>query len=234
MRGLGKEWGRVLGTLSDVIKCYDEMNKLMSFGRDLELREEGVEMLGVEGLILDAGSGPGNMGELMARRGASPILMDPLLPMLKEAKRRVKGAELVNSEFEHMPFRDGTFDRIACAFSLRDARELESALDELARCLKDDGRMLILELSKPKGPLRFAFYLYFGLFVPLLALIRLGRKGLKYVALFRTYRLLPSEEELLEELSKRFEEVRVKREMLGAVHLIVARGVKVNKRRDSW
>jgi len=41
--GLGEDWGEVVeGALSRLIPVYDRMNRVMSFGRDLEWRLKGI------------------------------------------------------------------------------------------------------------------------------------------------------------------------------------------------
>ena len=51
-----------------------------------------------------------------------------------------------------MPFKDNAFDLITVGFGLRNFTNKEKGLEEMKRCLKRDGKLLILEFSKPINP----------------------------------------------------------------------------------
>ena len=61
MSGLGADWGRVEETLAEISGSYDRINRFISLGFDLRLRERALSLVGcdVNGRALDAGSGPG-------------------------------------------------------------------------------------------------------------------------------------------------------------------------------
>ena len=71
-----------------------------------------------------------------------------------------------------LPFRDATFDCIVNGFMLRNVADLDTTFRELCRVLKPGGRLVCLDLTPPRGPLRRFFDLYIATFVPLL-----GRAG---------------------------------------------------------
>ena len=59
---------------------------------------------------------------------------------------------------EVMPFDDETFDVITIGFGLRNFTNKEAGLKEMRRCLKKDGRLLVLEFSKPTNPIFSKIY----------------------------------------------------------------------------
>ena len=63
---------------------------------------------------------------------------------------------------ENLPFADGAFDRVSCAFGIRNFEHKEKGLEEFYRVLRDGGRAVILELSVPRHAfLRWGYDLYF-------------------------------------------------------------------------
>jgi demethylmenaquinone methyltransferase/2-methoxy-6-polyprenyl-1,4-benzoquinol methylase len=68
---------------------------------------------------------------------------------------------------EALPYEDGTFDRVTCAFGIRNFEHKEKGLVEFLRVLKPGGRAVILELSVPQNRLvRWAYDLYFTHLLP--------------------------------------------------------------------
>jgi len=52
-----------------------------------------------------------------------------------------------------LPFPDDSFRHVTMAFALRNVGDISRALAEMRRVLAPGGRMLILDLSHPRGPL---------------------------------------------------------------------------------
>jgi demethylmenaquinone methyltransferase/2-methoxy-6-polyprenyl-1,4-benzoquinol methylase len=229
-RGLKDRWEEVLKSLKEIIPFYDKMNKIMSFGKDLVLREVGLrETLMRDDLVLDLGCGPGVMSQIAIKNGLAKhiVLVDALPQMLAEAKKRLKDLDLefLLSVFENLPFKEDSFDAVVCGFSIRDALDMNKGFNEILRTLKPkSGRLLIVDLGKPDNLLlKLAIGLYWKLIVPLIALIVLGSKGLPYLFLYETYKRLPSNKELEGYLKERFRNVKFIKKMLGGAIIIIAR-----------
>ena len=63
---------------------------------------------------------------------------------------------------EALPYEEGTFDRVTCAFGIRNFEHKEKGLEEFLRVLKPGGKAVVLELSVPQNRLvRWAYDLYF-------------------------------------------------------------------------
>lgn len=226
--GLRDEWEDVQNVLSQVIPVYDKVNKVISLWQDVSYRTHGVRKGIRKGdFVLDAGCGPGVMSEILLKEhsDASIILFDPIRAMLEVAGNRVGiGRSLVSGVFEKIPFPDGTFDAVMCGYSIRDAKHLENALLEISRVLKPQGgRLVIVDLGKPDNyALRMAVGAYWHYVVPILATIRVGRRGMLFSALYKTYRRHPKNSDFKRILQSIFREVKFETRTLGASAIITA------------
>ncbi|MEM7506741.1 MAG: methyltransferase domain-containing protein [Pseudomonadota bacterium] len=90
--------------------------------------------------LLDAGCGTGHFARALLAEGHSPdriTLLDPSSAMLSRCAdlpvRRIKG------RLEALPFHDGEFDIVTCAWALETVSQPESALGELSRIVRPGG-----------------------------------------------------------------------------------------------
>ena len=155
--GLGSYWGEVIDVLREIIPVYDKVNSFISLGKDVEHRNRAIKGRVKKGdKILDAGSGFGNMSKTAAKivdNDLKIILYDPLVPMLKNTDRLFdKKMDSACGVFEHVPFQDKEFDAVLSGYSLRDAISLKTAISEMHRVLKEDGKWVIVDLGKPDEP----------------------------------------------------------------------------------
>ena len=231
MSGLGQVyWNEVIEALRSVIPVYDKVNRTISLGKDVKFRMNGIRgCIHPGNLLLDAGSGYGNMSRLALdeTKGAAKIIMyDPITEMLANAKRLfVQPGEPTMSSgvFEHMPFRSDIFDAVLCGYSLRDAIQLRKAISEMYRVLKFGGRLVIVDLGKPDNPLIercVSFYLRYLLNI--LAFAVAGKIGLKFQTLYGTYRRWPKNSELNNLLREYFPRVDFHTRLLGGAVIVAA------------
>jgi SAM-dependent methyltransferase len=122
-------------------------------GADVEY-EEQLKPLAVEHLagarrVLDLGCGEGQVARLAAARGADVVVgVDPAAAQIAEAGRRGGGARYARAVGGALPFRVGAFDAVVVCLVLEHVVDLDGTLDEIARVLADDGR-LVLFLNHP-------------------------------------------------------------------------------------
>ncbi len=93
-----------------------------------------------------------------------------------------------------LPFADDSFDAATIGFGARNLADLELGLRELHRVLRPGGRLAILEITQPRGPLRPFFSLWFDRLVPLAGKLLPG--GAAYSYLPASVRRFPPAEEL--------------------------------------
>jgi demethylmenaquinone methyltransferase / 2-methoxy-6-polyprenyl-1,4-benzoquinol methylase len=220
--GLGASyWKQVISILRDIIPVYDKVNRVISLGKDELYRYEGINGNIKSGdLILDAGSGFGNMSlttfKITTAAEVKIVIYDPIFEMLQSSRQRLV-VELISSGiFEHMPFKDNTFDVVMCGYSLRDAINLEIAVSEIHRILKKNGRFLIVDLGKPDNKLiRLGVSIYLKYIIKIFAYVIARQTGLKFQTLYGTFIKWPQNNTLNLLLKKQFSEVEFKTKLMG-------------------
>ena len=226
--GLGSYWGEVIDTLKEIIPVYDKVNSYISLGRDVEHRNRAIKgRINRGDSILDAGSGFGNMSKIAAKivdNDLSIILYDPLFPMLKNTGRLFdEKLDCACGVFEHVPFQNEEFDVVLSGYSLRDAISLRTAIAEMHRVLKKNGRWVIVDLGKPDELIiRFGVTFYLRMILPIIAFIAGGKLGLKFATLYGTYKLWPQNKKLENLLLEKFSRVEFKKELMGGAIMVAA------------
>ena len=144
---------------TSVSKNYDLMNDAMSFGMHRLWKKILVELaaIGKKDIVLDIASGTGDISKLISKEypETSIYMSDINFDMLDEGRNRAINESFdSNCSFcqlsgEELPFADNTFDVITVGFGLRNFTNKENGLKEMNRCLKKNGKLLVLEFSKP-------------------------------------------------------------------------------------
>jgi demethylmenaquinone methyltransferase/2-methoxy-6-polyprenyl-1,4-benzoquinol methylase len=93
--------------------------------------------------LLDVGGGTGRVTNALAEHVAQACIVDLSPGMLFQA--REKGLCAYQGVAEHLPFQDGTFDRILIVDAFHHFRDWSWAAAELVRVLRPGGRMVIEE-----------------------------------------------------------------------------------------
>ncbi|HEY1247525.1 MAG TPA: class I SAM-dependent methyltransferase [Nitrososphaera sp.] len=230
LSGLGSRyWTEVIEVLKAIIPVYDKVNRVISLGKDEEFRQRAIRGRVKPGdLILDAGSGFGNMSRVaLSESGgnAKLVLYDPIIDMLANARNYLheSDASLSSGLFEYMPFREATFDAVLCGYSLRDAVYLQQAIVEMHRVLKAGGRLIIIDLGKPdSSAIRAMVSTYLKYFLGIFAYFAAGKAGLKFKTLYGTYLRWPQNSELESMLRKIFSSVEFEKGLMGGAVIIAA------------
>jgi demethylmenaquinone methyltransferase/2-methoxy-6-polyprenyl-1,4-benzoquinol methylase len=192
-----------------IAPVYDAMNRVMTVGLDLRWRRLAASAVVRPGdRVLDAACGTGDFALAGHRAGALEVTGLDFSPrMLERARRKAPGLEFVEGDMLALPFENGAFDSATVGFGVRNVADLELALRELRRVLRPGGRLAILEITRPRGPLKPFFTLWFDRIVPLLG--RLLPGGDAYAYLPASVARFPGAEELASLLeSAGFAEVR--------------------------
>ena len=161
--------GKVADVFHSVASNYDLMNDLMSAGVHRLWKRMTIEMSGVRpgNKVLDIAGGTGDLAAKFSRivgKDGYVVLADINDSMLKVGRDRLMDLGVVDnvkfsqSDAQHLPFPDNTFDIITIAFGLRNVTDKELALKSMLRVLKPGGRLLVLEFSKPGNPVLSKIY----------------------------------------------------------------------------
>lgn len=136
-------------------RYYDRTCALGSLGSGQRYRRWVLRHYGLTAgmKLLDVATGTG-----LVARGATAILpgpgavigLDPSEGMLREG-RKTHSALLVQGVVEALPFGDDGFDFVSMGYALRHAADLRVAFAECLRVLKPGGRLLVLEISRPRS-----------------------------------------------------------------------------------
>jgi demethylmenaquinone methyltransferase / 2-methoxy-6-polyprenyl-1,4-benzoquinol methylase len=151
-----------------IAPVYDPMNRLMTAGLDGRWRRLTAEAVVAPGdRVLDACCGTGDLAVEARRAGAEVVGVDFSEPMLERARRKSADVQWVHGDVLSLPFADASFDAATVGFGLRNVDDLDRGLGELRRVLRPRGRLGILELVRPAGPLALFYRGWFDGLVPL-------------------------------------------------------------------
>jgi ubiquinone/menaquinone biosynthesis C-methylase UbiE len=160
-------------------------------------------------LDLACGGGP-NFPGVMTKLGANGLLvgLDYTPGMLRQAHQRVKrhhwsNVALFLGNAARLPFADSMFDRIICTYALKVIPPYREALDEVGRVLKPGGVFVVLDGKLSSEGLRFLNPLA------------------QWVA--RDYAMSDLTRPLLDEIARRFQDVRIDKYDSGHTFVAVAR-----------
>ena len=193
-----------------IAPVYDAMNHTMTVGLDRRWRRLTAEAVVRPGdAVLDACCGTGDLTVAGARAGGRVTGLDFSEPMLERARRKAPELEWIRGDLLELPFGDASFDAATVGFGVRNVDDLRRALSELRRVLRPGGRLGILEITRPRGPLAPFYRLWFDGVVPLLGKLLPG--GSAYTYLPASVRRFPVPAELTEMIEAAgFRDVRVR------------------------
>jgi demethylmenaquinone methyltransferase / 2-methoxy-6-polyprenyl-1,4-benzoquinol methylase len=183
-----------------IAPVYDVMNRVMTAGLDQRWRRATVAAVVDPGdRVLDGACGTGDLAIIAARAGANVTGLDFSERMLERARRKAPELDWTRGDLLALPFEDESFDAATVGFGVRNVADLPRALEELRRVLKPGGRLGILEITRPRGPLRFFYSLWFDRIVPLLGKVLPG--GEAYTYLPASVRRFPGPDDLAAQMA---------------------------------
>ena len=160
----------------------DVMTRVMTAGLDLRWRRLTAEAVVRRGdRVLDACCGTGDLAVADARAGGEVTGLDFSPRMLERARKKSGAVQWVEGDMLALPFEDGSFEAATVGFGVRNVVDLEHGLAELARILAPGGRLGILEITTPTGPLAPFYRLWFDRIVPLLGKVLKGGEAYSYL-----------------------------------------------------
>jgi demethylmenaquinone methyltransferase / 2-methoxy-6-polyprenyl-1,4-benzoquinol methylase len=231
---------------SDVAGRYDLLNHLLSLNVDRYWRWAVARrfrhvLQNPEARVLDLCCGTGDLGLALVRRagarstgvrqGSARIIgSDFAHAMLRRARQKVERTKrpqrssiftLAEADALQLPFRDHSFDLVACAFGFRNLANYRAGLEEIHRVLRPGGEAGILEFSEPTGALAPLYSFYFHRILPALGEWITGVGG-AYRYLTTSVDRFPGREEFMEMMQAAgFTAVRA-RKLTGGIAVLYA------------
>lgn len=180
----------VNGLFDDSARYYDWICRMMSAGTGSRYRREVLWRAGLRpGMrLLDVATGTGLVARealVILGEGRQVVGLDPSAGMLGECHKVIPG-RLVRGVGEALPFRDRQFDVLSMGYALRHVPDLALAFREYHRVLTSGGRVVIMEIVRPRSRLGvFVLRLLLKHALPLLT--RIGTGSVRAETLMRYY-----------------------------------------------
>ncbi len=193
------ERGRRIRRLFDSISYrYDLMNDAMSFGiHRLWKRKLAHRVQRRPGqVIVDLAGGTGDIAKQLRGPGVQTIIADASRAMMLAGRTGdALDIHYVSNAGECLALRSGCADVVTVSFGMRNMTQMETALREIVRILKPEGRFYCLEFSKPHSLIRPFYDLYSFFVIPRLG-AWVARQPQAYTYLVESIRRFPDQDEM--------------------------------------
>ncbi|MTI21032.1 bifunctional demethylmenaquinone methyltransferase/2-methoxy-6-polyprenyl-1,4-benzoquinol methylase UbiE [Fulvivirga sp. RKSG066] len=190
---------------------YDFLNHVLSLGIDIIWRKKAIKMLKKDNpkLILDIATGTGDFAiEALALNPDKVIGVDISEGMLEMGRKKMKKKgyedkiELRMGDSEGLLFEDNKFDAIIVSFGVRNFENLEKGLADMFRVLKEGGKVVVLEFSRPtKFPFKQIYNFYFKAILPKIGRL-ISKDNAAYTYLPESVKAFPDGDNFLKVLDK--------------------------------
>ena len=156
-----------------IARVYDRMNSVMTVGMHHRWRARAADLarLGPGDRALDVATGTGDLAaELERRTGAGGVVgVDFSEAMLAIARRKSPGIAFEAGNALQLSHPDDAFDAATVGFGARNFSDLGRGLAEMARVVRPNGRVVVLEITTPQRLLLSWFFrIWFDHLVPAL------------------------------------------------------------------
>ena len=150
---------QVQAMFSGIAGKYDLLNHILSLGTDFYWWRRMARASGARPgtRFLDVAAGTGDSSLALARHGAEVVSTDFTQAMLSlgPGKFRRQGQDhlvwaSVGADAQRLPFQPSCFDGVTICYGIRNVEDRPRAYREFLRVLKPEGRLTILEFSRPR------------------------------------------------------------------------------------
>ena len=164
----------VQGMFDRIAGRYNLMNRLMTGGQDIRWRRFVVKQAALKpgDWLLDLATGTGDIAfeALRAVGDLHVVGGDFSLGMMLVGQNEPLGNRVgwCGSDALNLPFPDNQFDALTAGYLIRNVIDIPRAFAEQLRVLKPGGRVVILDSSPPRGPLKPLIEIHLRTIIPLL------------------------------------------------------------------
>jgi len=145
-----------------IAPTYDRLNRVLSAGIDVAWRRRAVAAIerAPRGKILDLCAGTMDLTAMIARaRPEAHVVAADFAPqMLAAGASKAPRAETVVADALDLPFPDGEFTAVLCAFGVRNLADTARGVREVKRVLANGGVFVTLEFFRPTTLATRAFH----------------------------------------------------------------------------
>ena len=208
----GSKKEQIAQMFDNVASTYDGLNRFLSLGIDVYWRKKAIAKLKslTPKVILDVATGTADVA-LETNRQLSPdsiIGVDISALMLEIGRKKIanQGADKVITlhlgDSENLQFPDATFDAATLSFGVRNFENVEKGLREIHRVLKPNGKLIVLEFSRPRQfPFKQLFNFYFKYILPFIGKLT-SKDARAYTYLYESVQAFPDREAFITIMQK--------------------------------
>jgi demethylmenaquinone methyltransferase/2-methoxy-6-polyprenyl-1,4-benzoquinol methylase len=197
-RGNAAPSSEVSSMFDEISRVYDPLNLVISAFQEPRWRRRAVALaqLGPGGRAIDIATGTGKVAADLHRRvqaGGEVIGVDISPGMIGVARRRFEGRAgltFVVGDALALPAPDAAFDAATIAFGMRNLPDYGLGFAEMRRVVRPGGRVVCLEIARPRSRLARILRAWFDRIVPVIG--RLAGQGGAYAYLVRSVRNYPA------------------------------------------
>ena len=210
----GSKTQQVSKMFDNIAKHYDFLNHFLSLGIDKIWRRKMIaELVEVQPKrILDVATGTADVAintiKQLKIKDLKIVGVDISNEMLNVGRKKLvtEGVndviELALGDSENLPFDGNNFDAVTVAYGVRNFENLERGLAEMHRVLRANGKIVVLEFSRPRiFPFRQLFNFYFKNILPTIGKLT-SKDARAYSYLYESVQAFPDGDDFLTVLNK--------------------------------
>lgn len=188
---------------NSIAQNYDKLNDIMSLGLHSKIKKQAINKVALKSnfKVLDVCSGTGDIAIYISDivKNGNVIGVDFSEEMLTIAKGKALGKNIAFTIANalNLPFEDATFDACFISFGLRNLTDLKKGLQEMKRVTKSGGVVVNIDTDKPKGILKFLYYLYIFKIIPIFGKL-FNKNSQPYQYLPESIKDFPGSDELVQ------------------------------------
>jgi demethylmenaquinone methyltransferase/2-methoxy-6-polyprenyl-1,4-benzoquinol methylase len=195
---------QVATMFNNVAGTYDFLNHFFSLGIDKLWRRKLVKLIGKSNpkQILDVATGTADLAIAETKLNPDKIIgvdiSEKMLDVGREKTKKYPNIELQLADGENLPFAENTFDAVSISFGIRNFENAIAGLSEMRRVLKPNGKVFVLEFSKPTNWFfKKIYYFYFCYVLPFVGKI-VSKDARAYTYLPESVKIFPDGKKFVE------------------------------------